>query len=96
MGRAAVLSRGTEGTSNATSRPDIAVYEDRGSLKSSVKKPFRPIDRSSKVSVLQDHTVHVIDDDEAVCQALGVVLGGAGYAFRLHSSAAAFLAWTRR
>jgi two-component system response regulator FixJ len=38
-----------------------------------------------------NRTVHVVVDDEALRGALALVLGGAGYAFQLHSSAAAFL-----
>lgn len=35
-------------------------------------------------------TVHVVDDDEGIRHALGLALGDAGYAFRLHGSALAF------
>lgn len=36
-------------------------------------------------------TVHVIDDDEAVCDALSCLLKGAGYAVRTYRSAGSFL-----
>jgi two-component system, LuxR family, response regulator FixJ len=39
-----------------------------------------------------NRTVHVVDDDEAVRLALGRVLGAAGHIYRLHKSAAAYLA----
>ena len=35
--------------------------------------------------------VHIVDDDQAVCQALGLILGCAGHGVRLHSSAFACL-----
>ncbi len=67
-------------------------FYQRGSHELSVKKPFRPIDRPSETFVPRDHIVHVVDDDAAVCRQLGVILRGAGYAFRTYGSAALFLA----
>ena len=42
--------------------------------------------------MLHDAVVHVIDDDEAVREALAFMLMTAGYAVRVHESATAFLA----
>jgi two-component system, LuxR family, response regulator FixJ len=39
-----------------------------------------------------DVVVHLIDDDDAVRQAVGFMLTAAGYAVRIHESASAFLA----
>ncbi len=54
--------------------------------------PLRPIERPREASVPREHVVHVVDDDEGVCQAFGRVLDGAGHPFRLHSPFAAFVA----
>ena len=39
----------------------------------------------------KNHIVHVVDENQRVCQALGLILARAGYTCRLHSSAVAFL-----
>lgn len=41
--------------------------------------------------MLNNRTVHVVDDNKAARRALGLVLGAAGHAYRLHESAHDFL-----